>query len=258
MEKSELQKSVEDWLREQGYPLEMRTARAFGRRGWFLHHSRRYTDPILGKEREIDVLAFYDDHREIDGKSQIHGHFVIECKWTTKKPWVLFASQQEALTPIGHFMSTPMTASAARIVKPLESKDVSSFPLFAGLEEGYAIVQAFSKDAAIDAAHAGVHAVISAADFFARQMSEVSGHGIVFVPTLVLDGELFRCRLSEGGDVSVQPVDIACLLYHSAGNPRSTCVHVIRESSLETFIDRAERTFDALRAATERISGSTR
>ena len=68
----ELLKRVEDWLRDQGYPLEMRTARVFRRRGWFLHHSRRYKDPTLGKEREIDVLAFYDD-RETDPTLRIHG-----------------------------------------------------------------------------------------------------------------------------------------------------------------------------------------
>lgn len=88
----DLQTKVEDWLREQGYPLELRTARTLRRQGWHLHHSRRYKDPILGKEREIDLLAFYDD-RGADPAPRIHGHFVIECKWTPKKPWVLFTAE---------------------------------------------------------------------------------------------------------------------------------------------------------------------
>jgi hypothetical protein len=31
---------------------------------------------MLGKEREIDLIAFYDDYAR---GSKIHGHFVIEC-----------------------------------------------------------------------------------------------------------------------------------------------------------------------------------
>jgi len=249
MENPELQMKVQDWLRQEGYPLEMRTARVFRQRRWFLHHARRYKDQTLGREREIDLLAFYDD-KEKDPLSRIHGHLVVECKWTADKPWILFTSEQQALTPIGHFHSTPMTDTAARAVEQLESQDVSTFPLFDGLEEGYAIVQAFSNGEAEDEAFAAAGAVIRAADFFARDMSASTTHPIVYVPIIVLDGELFRCSLTESGDVSVTPSDFGCLVQHAAENPKigTTCVHVIRESVLGMFIDRTETTFNSLRA----------
>jgi len=248
MEKSELQKKVERWLTEQGYPLEMRTARTFKRRGWFLHHSRRYRDPNLGKEREIDVLAFHDDPSKT---SKIHGHFVVECKWTPEKPWVLFTSELQSQTPFGHLMSTPMTESARRSVERLLPEDVSNLPLFSDIKEGYAIVQAFRKEAAIDAAYSAVQAAIGAADFFARSMSNKTSHSILYIPTVVLDGELFRCTLEEGAEVSLQQSDIECLIYDLAENPTmsATCVHIVRESVLNKFIDLAEISFSSLRAA---------
>jgi hypothetical protein len=242
MAELDLQAKVEGWLREQGYPLEMRTALAFHRRGWFFHHSRRYRDPILDKEREIDLLAFNDDPATDE---RIHGHFVIECKWTPKKPWVLFTSLRQSLTDIGYFRSTPMTTAAASVVEGLVSKDVSRFPLFTGVEEGYAIVQAFRDAQAVDAAYSAVQAAVNAADFFARDMSESGKHSIVYVPTVVLDGQLFRCALQENGDVSVKPIEMGFLVYHTASDNR--CVHIVRESALEKFIDRAEETFKSLR-----------
>jgi hypothetical protein len=244
MAKSEVQTKVEAWLKDQGYPLEMRTARAFQSRGWFLHQSRRYKDPVLEKEREIDLLAFNDDPAP---SSKIHGHFVIECKWSPQKPWVLFAATVQSLTSMGHFRSTPMTTTATAAVKNLVLKDISGFPLFSCIAEHYAIVQAFSRELAIDAAYSAVHAAVSAADFFAADMSKSSKHSIFYLPTVVLDGELFQCSLGEGGEASVRPVDIGCLIHRTADHNK--LVHIVRESALSKFIDRAEETFRCLRIA---------
>jgi hypothetical protein len=247
MAMSELQAKVEAWLKDQGYPLEMRTARAFQARGWFLHQSRRYRDPSLGKEREIDLLAFNDDPAT---SSRINGHFVIECKWTPQKPWVLFTATLQSLTSIGHFLSTPMTSTAAAAVRELDIDDISGFPLFSGIVEHYAIVQAFSRDAAIDAAYSAVHAAVTAADFFANWMSKSTQHSILYLPTVVLDGELFQCSLGEDGEASVRPLDMGCIIHHTADDNR--LVHVVRESALDKFIDRAEATFKSLRIAVKR------
>lgn len=245
---SNLQTNVETWLREQGYPLEMRTAQAFSRRGWFLHHSRRYKDPTTEKEREIDLLAFDDDPVTI---SPIHCHLVIECKWTPMKPWVLFTAARKSLTPIGHFCSTPMTRSATSAVECLASEDVAGFSLFSELEEAYALVQAFRKGDSIDAAYAAVQSAVNAADFFARSMSESTEHAIVYVPIVILDGDLFRCSLSKSGEATVYPVDAGCLI-HNTANEFSKCVHIVRETALEEFIDRAEKTFKSLRISLQR------
>lgn len=248
MSEPTLQLKVESWLREQGYPLEMRTAQVFKQRGWFLHHSRRYKDPNLGKEREIDLLAFNDD-RAPDPK--IHGHFVIECKWTPAKPWVLFAASQQTLTAVGHFTSTPMTTLAEKAVAHLKSGHISKFPLFANLEEGYALVQALSKDEAINAAYAAVQGVIAAADFFAQDMSKSGSHRIIYVPTVILEGELFRCSLAENGGTRVQPLGVGALI-HKTADRHWRCVHIVRESALNTFIDHAEITFKVLRSTLQR------
>jgi hypothetical protein len=213
MGSSDLQANLEEWLRTQGYPLEMRTAQVFHQRGWFLHHSRRYKDSTLGKEREIDLIAFYDD--TVKKRSHIHGHFVIECKWTPKKPWVLFTAATRTLTHIGYFRSTPMTQAADLAFESLTSESA-------------------------------VQSVVSAADYFAQSMGEKTKHSIVYVPTIIIDGELFRCSLNSSGDVSLQQIDMGVLIHRMAG-VSSRCVHIVRESALDQFIDCAENTFQSLR-----------
>jgi hypothetical protein len=188
MANSDLQENLEEWLRTQGYPLEMRTAQRFHQRGWGFHHSRHYRDPVLGKEREIDLIAFYDDPAI---GPQIHGHFVIECKWTPKKPWVLFTSTRPSLTPLGHFRATPMTKTAVTAVKALTSENVGKFSLYSGFEEGYGIVQAFSRDGAVDAAFSAVYEAINAADYFAQSMSEKTKHPFFMYPRLLLTAICF-------------------------------------------------------------------
>lgn len=244
MGESKLQNAVAAWLKEQGYPLEMRTARVFKRRKWFQHQGRHYVDPTSGKEREIDVLAYLDDP---DESAPIHGRLVIECKWTPKKPWVLFSSEQQALTPDGHLFSTPMTDTFFESV--VQRTDASHLPLFSDIREGYALVQAFSRDSAIDAAYSAVQGAASAAEFFAQNWSGPPKNFMLFIPTVVLDGELFRCSLTSEGEVLLEETEIGCLVYMPANNPRrtSTCVHIVRESALDKFIDLTEETFSALR-----------
>jgi hypothetical protein len=240
-----LRQKVQDWLHRQGYPLEMRAARAFKKRRWHLHHSRRYTDPFTGKEREVDLIAFND----VNG-ALVAGHAVVECKWSPDKPWVLFAAATRALTSVGHFHSTPMTEAAKRMTEVLVNDDMPGFPLFADREEGYMLVQARlsqgagKDDGALDAAHTATLAAMTAADFTAARMSEATNYAIVYVPTIVVDGELYRCSLDDDGDVVVTEIDMGFLIHHTADDQK--CMHVVREAGLERFIDMFEETFTSM------------
>jgi hypothetical protein len=235
-----LKAKVEGWLLEQGYPLEMRVAQALKKRGWVVLHSRRYKDPILEKEREIDLFAINDDPSK---RSDISGDLVIECKWTPSKPWVLFSGTAPATNAIGQLAAMPMTSGA---MERIPFQDVPNVPIFDGTDEGYALVQTFSKEEAINAGYAAVQTVINAADFFANQMSE-SRFNIVFVPVVVIEGGLFRGSLTEKGEIVIDPIEFG-VLSHLRATYGPRFVHIVREASLVDFIGRAERTFTLLRS----------
>lgn len=245
MSKSDLLISVEKWLKEQGYPLEMRVAQFFLHHAWLLHHSRRYNDPITGKEREIDILAFNDDSAN---NSRFHGRLVIECKWTSKRPWVLFDSSR-SITSYGYLRSSAMNKTATKKIDNLFkqgflSHDLSDgFPLFSSYKECYTVVQALRKSNTNDVAYSAVESAVNAADFFADQSSE---HCFIYIPTVIIDGELCQCNLNEKGDISVHEIDIGLLIHHRSDYPR--CVYIVRESGLTRFVDFVDTTLNSIRA----------
>jgi len=84
-----IEEKLHTWLEAQGYPLEMRVAKAFQIAGARVIQSEYYTDPSTEESREIDVVA--DWQTRIDNLL-VRVSFVIECKSSKDKPWILFVS----------------------------------------------------------------------------------------------------------------------------------------------------------------------
>jgi len=82
-----LKNQVEEWLLQQGFPLEMRVAKSLRDSQFEVRQSHYYKDSQTGKHREIDILAIRSDKIGL-----VEIAFLIECK-TTNKPWVLFTSE---------------------------------------------------------------------------------------------------------------------------------------------------------------------
>jgi hypothetical protein len=80
----DLRQSVEQWLKESSFPMEMQVARALDGAGLGVAHASHYTDPNTGLVREIDVRGF-----AVQGGAQVG--VTIECKHDTR-PWVAFGS----------------------------------------------------------------------------------------------------------------------------------------------------------------------
>src|SRR4051812_46473888 len=89
-----LDSRVADWLDTQGYPLEMRVARAFRASRFRVIQSEYYSDPETKASREIDVIASVDARNE-DFLFRLT--FVVECKMSRDKPWVLFTGTSRGL-----------------------------------------------------------------------------------------------------------------------------------------------------------------
>jgi len=85
MATDDLQKAIYGWLKEQGYPLEMKVANIFSSLGFGIRQGWYFTDPEEGKPREIDILAFFN----VNTGYPLMLQFIVECKWS-KKPFVVF------------------------------------------------------------------------------------------------------------------------------------------------------------------------
>src|SRR5258705_13077653 len=91
-EQKSLHDEVAEWLGKQGYPFEMEVAQEFRAAGFTVGQSTYYSDPDTGDAREIDVVA---GHEKKVGDFDVRLTCFVECKVSTGKPWVIFASSRE-------------------------------------------------------------------------------------------------------------------------------------------------------------------
>lgn len=87
---------VSSWLASEGYPTEFRTANIFQKHGFHVTQGAYVRGDAEGLKREIDVLASITA-RASSGFLRIS--YVVECKWSTDKPWIVFTSSSTEMAP---------------------------------------------------------------------------------------------------------------------------------------------------------------
>jgi len=86
----DIEEQIRTWLREEGYRFELTVARAFREAGFQITVSDFAIDTKSGQPREIDVIATHSTF--LTPADIFHLSFAIECKFTGKKPWIVFKS----------------------------------------------------------------------------------------------------------------------------------------------------------------------
>jgi len=238
----DLKPKLESWLKKEGYPLEMKVASAIRkytnfdvRQGW------HYQDPETKSSREIDVVATAS---EVRGIAEIN--FVFECKGT-KKPWVLFTSEDAAegyhrLSAFGIFSKLSHSAISSAIFKDgHESKfeKAKNIPWFWKDERvGYSISQAFEGNK--DTPYVGTLSSVKASMWLQKnslwQSAEHRNHAISF-PVVVTSSPLFECFIDKKGNHVLHPINHGFLFFsqHIEGFSH-TCVSIVNESYIEDFV----------------------
>jgi hypothetical protein len=232
---------VKNWLRDQGFPLEMQTASEFRRAGFEVTLSSLYRDTETGKFREMDVCA---THKDFIGVTQIA--FFVECK-STKKPWLLL-SDPEVLSGYHRVHSFAMTNKNA--FEAIGSESVfdslmKSCPWFRKEElTGYSLRSAFSdKDIAYEAAAS----VAKASRAFVNGAEEYQQR--IAFPVIVVSSPLVRCSLDTNGEIAAEEIKHGevFLSYALPGAP-TTCIRVVTVEHLPDFVGAASQVAGVLRA----------
>lgn len=233
-----LSSKIVSWLEKEGYPLELRVARALAERDVPYAHARYYDDPETGTRREIDLVAYFDQWDE----PRLSVHLAIECK-APSKPWLLFTTEQIAMTPEGYVSATPATTEAKNWLHMISGlREVQETPLFRRPERvGFNLVQALGgTDAAYTAIMSATKAAVALAEAATR-----NNHSVVFVPVIVVGCPLFEANLDTAGDITLNPIDYGKLLRMDLGQ---VVLHVVTEQGLASFIDDCARSIEVVHA----------
>lgn len=253
-----LRKAVYEWLKKEGYPLEMKVAKELSSLGLGIRQGWYFTDPEEGKPREIDILAFFN----VATGHPLMVQLVIECK-RSRKPFVIFSYPDRTLRS-----PTPDIIQASPIGKRFIEKVIADgtfnqLPLFTSTSpRGYAMTQAHisvkdndktsgsgsKKDEAFDALMKVAKATHWLVDYYSREIVEKEGESGSYVvaylayPMIVIDAPLYDCYLNENNKLEVNPISRVSLTwsYPLLGNfPVTVCnieaLPKIADQALETW-----------------------
>ena len=129
---SSLVERLTKWMNSEGYPTEFRTTNIFRRHGF---HARQ-GEYVEGKEdtkREIDVISSVSVDTDF-GFLRIS--YVVECKWSSDKPWIIFTSPTNTMAVSAMAAQTISSKLGAATMWVIAGhKDLTSLETFAGQRE---------------------------------------------------------------------------------------------------------------------------
>ncbi|MBU4233078.1 MAG: hypothetical protein L6277_01015 [Desulfobacterales bacterium] len=233
----EFRKKIHDWLSSQGYPLEMQVSLAFKQSGFSIRQSNFYADPETGESREIDVIATTED---LSWSKYVS--YVIECKVSRDKPWVLFTTENLFEGWNIFFTRAVLTEEARNVLIKAFSEDKDN-PKFEWLREkllsGYGLTQAFTSGR--DIPHEAIMSVSKGA--IARKVEQDKRAGGVFdviFPVIIIDGRLFECFLDNSCSVQIREIEEGVLFSpRSIGGTLTSCIRLVTIKSLPEFSRKA-------------------
>jgi hypothetical protein len=249
-EQKDVKTRLGEWINREGFPYEMRVARAFQKAGFWVTQSDYYDDPETKTRREIDVVAMF--HRSFNGVV-LRVEFVIECKSSKDKPWLLFCEEQERLESPAWVANRCASNMGMQVLHELsQEKDLQKLALFRLRPPiGYGLKQAFNNENR-DLAYTAMCSVGNAAkarSIYWREYPNESAIIEFIFPVIAIDGQLFECHLNDKEDVEISETPSATLLWR---NPITSVIHTQIDVQTSSSIDHFA--VESFRAAKELIT----
>lgn len=230
-------------------------ARAFAAAGWSVEHARLYTDPTTGKLREIDLLV--SRHCDNADVARADFRFVIECKRSREKPWVVFATRADIdsfFVPSTFAVGSLSENSLLTLIR--DSLPHSDF-LKPAESIGHGVTRAFIENREADpgAPYSALRGAVSASTALAEEFEEMrirlgSYEGFnwpcITVPLVVVDAPLLRYAVDDAGLEKLDVVESAHVLTHHENSQDRLAVQIVTYEGLVAFLARTSWSVDAL------------
>jgi hypothetical protein len=244
---ADLSTKVRDWLVKHGLVFELTVARAFEEQGFDVDVGVYFEDQE-GREttwREVDVVATLNR----DARSPLHGQaisFVIECKQSREKPWVLVNSTTE---PSSRSLSGRVYLEGfGATVRELEQRNaVLERSIDATPMARRALRALTDRGDKSDVPFAAVMSATKGAYGLAMQARKEPFR--IFYPAVVVDTTMYAATFArDSSQPTVARVEAGGVLVtlHPVGGRRKTYVDVVPASDLVRYVTEAKAMAQAL------------
>jgi hypothetical protein len=242
-DRRDLHAKVEDWLRTEGYPLEFATASAFRANGFNVLQAEYTRAEPRRPRREVDVVAHMS--RRLN-EATVRVEFVIECKWSADKPWVLFSGGRGMTTAACAAQTIGSRLGEAVLWKEAGNPILDQIGLFTSdTHTAFGGRQAFSKSA--DVVFDVLRAVTSNCRALAEEFDRDVDHAIldhrlpefavVTLPVVVVEGRLFEAS-ADSRSLQLQEVERTRVHFRGAETARFpiATVDMVTAAALDAFV----------------------
>ncbi len=203
-EDNSLENKILEWLSKEGYPLEFKVANIFRANRFHTSQGKYVTDFKTDVPREIDVVA--EITQDLD-ESFLRISYLIECKWTENKPWVVFTDRNSRISPSACIAQSIATKSADAILWVLAGdKQLHDLSIFHTPDRpGFNGRQAFGSQN--DLVYSTLQSIMSACysmkndyETYHKKPEDSLSFGVLIIPIIVIEGRLFETFYSDTSD----------------------------------------------------------
>jgi hypothetical protein len=234
---------VKEYLAKSGYPLEMYVAKKFRSAGFEVYQSSTYVDGETGKERDVDVTAYYV--RNIRNV-QLSFKIIIECKHATTQ-WVLFTGENPGFADLKTESFYCTNHAGGELLKKLAITNSfeKKLPFRIQSNFGYGLTEV-AKGKKQDGARTTYKAIMTLLNSLQheRKLERESRSFEIYIPVIVVQGDLFECYLNDRDEEVVNKISEGQLLYKHNVNPG--VFPLIEVVTRETVVELANKLFTDL------------
>jgi hypothetical protein len=243
---------IRDWLDGHGYPLEMKTAKALSRAGYYVQQST-YFENAQGVHQEIDVVAQNaQPWRDPEPGGNLEVRIVAECKANPKMqlPWVVFTADTDPFVRKISYLYGLNSWAGNVFFDLISEREGIVYPELAtfGDRTGYGLQCANIRDGVKANEDLAYKAILKLTHAAVSQYQYNAGKSLrVVLPVLMVGTPLYECWLDDAGAIQIEERQHLALAWHRPTQVKATAhvmtVHVVHESGLAEFIQKADQLF---------------
>lgn len=229
-----MQDKIKDWLLKGGFPFEMKVSNMFIDAGFSVAQSVYYKDIEEGKYRETDILAY---RCQIINGVFVNITFVIECKSSLDKPWIILKNDRLSNSIDEHnkiFYSDRFKTSFNKIK---ESSLKSDLIFKNNVKYGYSLVTAFNNGN--DRAYEAIQTTLKSCEYLVNATDESLRERVcnLYFPVVIVKGQLFNATMTTNNDLDLSKIDNGQIIlsrsYHEYHN---SVIRILNDEKLEENI----------------------
>lgn len=242
MPKENEKKNIIEEINKTGFPLELRVSKFLQDNGYHVANNLYYIDQDEGKGREVDMRALKNFRFNVEGKSYFIRHcFLIECKRSKEKPWVVFSSPQTVYDRRRFFLQCRGVKTTTKWEDYGVPKKLEKIHPFSKYERrGRSFFEPFKNDKGGVTIYKSLITSVKAS--IAMRNNEfgagAKGNACIYYPVIVFDGKLHEAFLDDENNIIDQEVDsvIVSFYYESPKyKDERFLVPIVTERSFPTF-----------------------